>query len=337
MLPLSNDNTLINLYENIKNKDPSKLLLRSDNKGNISIVEKWSLSTILHAIFHPFSYKKCYDLQHNLTHLKPLFENAPAQDQEKLQLLATKITAIVTHATRPGSQKAPLADSLQKIAANLGAIRTVAAKINIGNDFDIESGKGTERVVLKHKNSNATLTLAKGDLTQQHGQNVEAVMNAANAVMFHGGSGTNAALSNLVPKAHWKKEAHNLSVTECGAMTWPDKPLKNDPNQIKPRYILHVLGPDISKIKNPDMAACKKLVYEAYTNLFNKCKELGLGSIQVTGLSTGAFAGPFQGNQEWYDSVDQALYQAMTEAMQQGKVNQIVYVAPNRVPLSNYL
>lgn len=117
---------LLSMYEEIKAKDPKNLLICSkDNK--IVVEEKNGILNIarraISAIFHPFSYKKPYDLSANLTVLQALFKEAEVQakgaDTSKLKKLAKKLEAVVNHATRPNSNKANLAGVLKRTAQNL--------------------------------------------------------------------------------------------------------------------------------------------------------------------------------------------------------------------------
>src|SRR5262249_16793706 len=83
-----------------------------------------------------------------------------------------------------------------------------------------------DRITLQFPDGMSTLTLAQGDVTQQHGVDVEAVMNAANEVLYWGGGGTNRAFSSIISQTDWEqaRTKTHLEVSDCAEMKWPENP-----------------------------------------------------------------------------------------------------------------
>ncbi len=109
-----------------------------------------------------------------------------------------------------------------------------------------------------------------GDITKQ---NVDAVVNAANAHLFHGG-GVARAIANADDSV-WKTskeyiQKHGpLKVSECVAL-----------KAKKWEYVIHVVGPRGTK---------PELLKKAIRCAFEKAKELKLKSIAIPPISTGIF------------------------------------------------
>lgn len=118
-----------------------------------------------------------------------------------------------------------------------------------------------------------------GDLTEQR---VDAIVNAANKHLAHGG-GVAAAIvrkggrviqdqSNAYTRAHGSVPVGGVAVTSAGALS--------------ARYVIHAVGPRWGEGEEP------RKLYSAVSAALLKARELGLASVALTAISTGIFGYP---------------------------------------------
>ncbi len=261
---------------------------------------------------------------------------------------STLIGSQTTSTKSEGITSSLLLSQTQEKSASPMPINNQSASINLGStDFPppkfpptwerifIEEVSGTEEyIALKNPQSGNTLVLLKGSITQDHGMKIDAVVNAANSTMFHGGAGTNAAFSKIINEDDWSKgakkylgERKGLDVGECADIPWPS----NAQEGIKPGFLFQVLGPD--QKYQEDLEGAQQKIYEAYKNIFSKCREHKLQSVQMPLLSTGVFAS----NQEWVQKMHAAAFKAIEEEIaSEDGVKTIVLVDYSRRPWKEY-
>jgi len=127
--------------------------------------------------------------------------------------------------------------------------------------------------------SNVELECVRGDITKQ--ENIQAIVNAANANLTHGGGVAGAI--NKAAGPHLAKESEKLAPIKPGqAVVTKGYELSND-------YVIHCLGPIYGKDKPED-----EILKQCYKNALDKAEELEIESIAFPAISTGVFKYPIQ-------------------------------------------
>ena len=128
-------------------------------------------------------------------------------------------------------------------------------------------------------NSDVNLECVKGDITKQ--EDIQAVVNAANANLTHGGGVAGAI--NKVAGPELTKESEKLAPIKPGeAVVTKGYDLPND-------YVIHCLGPVYGKDK-PEA----EVLSQCYKNALDKAEELRAEGIAFPAISTGAFGYPVE-------------------------------------------
>lgn len=225
---------------------------------------------------------------------------APISVQSKSQPEESVKPSAVPSKAKTGVQE-------QEISYANRVLRSGSHKIEAHQDFLITR--------VSKKEGQINLEFAKGDIAGERLGQVDAVVNAANGVMFYGGGGTNAALSKAFDKQEWESQAkalgNKLEVSEVKVFDF--KP-KAEGSQNHPKFLFQALGPVLT---SDDLDTYKEQVYQTYKNIFAKCRELQVKSILIPLLSSGIFAGAHQNNPAWHKRVEEALFQAMAEELEQ--------------------
>lgn len=138
------------------------------------------------------------------------------------------------------------------------------------------------KVVFEKKINNIDFKIVVGDLTEE---NVDAIVNAANSYLSHGG-GVAAAISRK-GGAIIQKES-NEYVKKHGIIKTGEVGVTSGGN-LKTKYVIHAVGPVWhGGNENED-----KLLYNAVYNSLKKAEELKVKSISFPAISAGIFGYPF--------------------------------------------
>ncbi len=139
------------------------------------------------------------------------------------------------------------------------------------------------KLVKEIKLSNVSIKLIHGDITEEK---VDAIVNAANSRLQHGGGvagiiskkggPTIQKESNEYVKKFGSIETGNVAVTSGG--------------NLKCKYIIHAVGPVWQGGSNNE----ETLLYRAVYNSLKKADERGLDSIALPAISTGIFGYPIE-------------------------------------------
>jgi O-acetyl-ADP-ribose deacetylase (regulator of RNase III) len=127
----------------------------------------------------------------------------------------------------------------------------------------------------------AVLQLVHGDLTEQP---LDAIVNAANAYLQHGG-GIAAAISRLGGPAIQAES--DRWVGQHGPVTH-DLPAVTSGGDLPCRYVIHAVGPVYGEGDEDDKLAA------AVSGALRQAGQLGLASIALPAISTGIFGFPRQ-------------------------------------------
>jgi putative ATPase len=129
--------------------------------------------------------------------------------------------------------------------------------------------------------SGATLSLYHGDLTDER---VDAIVNAANEHLAHGGGVAGAILRKGGPEIQAESnawmQAHGPVRTGTAAITGAGR--------LPARYVIHAVGP----VWSGDAARDDALLSGAVTSALRLAEERGLASIALPAISTGIFGFP---------------------------------------------
>lgn len=129
--------------------------------------------------------------------------------------------------------------------------------------------------------SGATLSLYQGDLTEEH---VDAIVNAANEHLAHGGGVAGAIARKGGPEVQRESDAwvrtHGPVRTGTAAITGAGK--------LPARFVIHAVGP----VWKGNAARDDALLRGAVTSALALADEKGLASIALPAISTGIFGFP---------------------------------------------
>ncbi|EPP35605.1 macro domain protein [Chlamydia ibidis] len=178
------------------------------------------------------------------------------------------------------------------------------------------------------------------------------IVNAANAEMSSGKSGTNLALSKAVNFQSWKNSRggkDKLEIAECTSGLWiPAKPPKTTKGKIppankphvyvpgEPKFLAQLLGPTAEQLGS-DCNQCYRLVKQAYRNCLEEGKKNGSELIQLPLLSASIFAPDIhekdaQGRNKrelWINGIRSALVDALQEFAQKNPLYPLVVIVTN--------
>lgn len=132
---------------------------------------------------------------------------------------------------------------------------------------------------MKKRLSNLEVEISKGDITHQ--EDIEAIVNAANAYLTPGG-GVSGAIHKAAG-AQLYQEAKKLAPIKPGEAVITSG--YNLPN----RYVIHCLGPVYGKDKPED-----KLLSDCYRNALGLAEEKGISSLAFPAISCGIFGYPLE-------------------------------------------
>ncbi|MDN5324306.1 MAG: hypothetical protein PWP02_16 [Thermosipho sp. (in: thermotogales)] len=137
------------------------------------------------------------------------------------------------------------------------------------------------KTYLRMKINNTIVEVVNGDITKEE---TEAIVNAANSHLSHGGGVAGAIVraggriiqeeSNEYVKNHGPVETGEVAVTSAGSL-----PAK---------YVIHAVGPIWKGGKENE----KELLAKAIRNVLKKANELKLKSISIPAISSGIFGFP---------------------------------------------
>jgi O-acetyl-ADP-ribose deacetylase len=126
------------------------------------------------------------------------------------------------------------------------------------------------------------LVVLRGDITQQE---VDAVVNAANASLL-GGGGVDSAIHRRGGPAILE------ACREVRRSTWPDglptgEAVATTGGDLPARWVIHIVGPVYARSPDPvsELAAC-------HTNALRVADEVGARTVAFPAISTGAFGYP---------------------------------------------
>jgi O-acetyl-ADP-ribose deacetylase (regulator of RNase III) len=136
---------------------------------------------------------------------------------------------------------------------------------------------------MEFKIANATLTLVKGDVTDQA---TDAIVNAANSTLLGGGGVDGAIHAKGGPKI--LEECRRLRAKE-----WPDglptgNAVATSGGNLKAKYVIHTVGP----IWRGGVQEEPKLLRRAYWNTLKLASQMGLKSVAFPSISTGSYLYP---------------------------------------------
>lgn len=137
--------------------------------------------------------------------------------------------------------------------------------------------KVIERPMRTYKHQGVTIELTRGDITQQ--DDVEAVVNAANAMLMPGGG-----VAGAIHRAAGPELAE-----ECRPMApiAPGRAVISGGHGLPNRWVIHCLGPVYGQDEPAD-----RLLADCYRNALRLAEENGIVSVSFPALSTGAFGYP---------------------------------------------
>ena len=129
--------------------------------------------------------------------------------------------------------------------------------------------------------SGATLSLNQGDLTEER---VDAIVNAANEHLAHGGGVAGAIARRGGPEIQRQSDewvrAHGPVRTGTAAITGA--------GNLQARFVIHAVGP----VWSGDAASDDALLRGAVTSALTLAHDRGLASIALPAISTGIFGFP---------------------------------------------
>lgn len=115
---------------------------------------------------------------------------------------------------------------------------------------------------------------------------VDAIVNAANQTLLGGGGLDGKIRKKAGPKLN--EECENLKEIQPGIKALPGQAVITKGYNLKAKYIIHAVGPNYEKDKNPSQT-----LREAYENSLKLAEEYSLKSIAFPSISTGNYKYPF--------------------------------------------
>jgi O-acetyl-ADP-ribose deacetylase (regulator of RNase III) len=133
--------------------------------------------------------------------------------------------------------------------------------------------------MITKKISDIQLDVTVGDITEQ--KDIEAIVNAANAYLTHGGGVSGAIHRKAGP------ELEKESMTK--APIKPGEAVITKGYNLPNKYVIHCLGPVYGSDKNPE-----QLLSNCYKNALKLAEENRITSIAFPAISTGIFGYPIE-------------------------------------------
>ena len=134
-----------------------------------------------------------------------------------------------------------------------------------------------------HLSDGRILRITEGDITEQ---DVDAIVNAANEMLAHGGGVAGAIAAKGGPAI---TSESRRSVQEHGHVPTGSATITRGGN-LKARYVIHAVGPVWQGGSRDE----ERLLASAVQNALSLADERGLGSIALPAISTGIFGYPIQ-------------------------------------------
>jgi O-acetyl-ADP-ribose deacetylase (regulator of RNase III) len=136
-------------------------------------------------------------------------------------------------------------------------------------------------IVQQQLSSGQTLALYHGDLTEE---NVDAIVNAANAQLAHGGGVAGAIVRR---GGHEIQEESNAWVRQNGP-AGHDRPALTSGSRLPARWVIHAVGPVWGSGDE------ERKLQAAYTSALQLAHEKRFASIAFPSISTGIFGFPIE-------------------------------------------
>lgn len=128
-----------------------------------------------------------------------------------------------------------------------------------------------------YEHHGTTIELTRGDITRQ--DDVEAVVNAANAMLMPGGGVAGAIHRAAGPEL--AEECRPMAPIE------PGQAVISGAHGLPNRWVIHCLGPVYGQDEPSD-----RLLADCYRNALRLARENGIASVAFPAISTGAFGYP---------------------------------------------
>lgn len=139
------------------------------------------------------------------------------------------------------------------------------------------------KIIKKIKINDVLINIVEGDITQEE---VDAIVNAANSELIHGGGVAGVIAKRGGPQV--QKESNDY-VRKFGSVETGNVAVTSGGN-LKCKYLIHAVGP-IWRGGNKDE---EKLLYNAVYNSLKKAEELKLNSIALPAISAGIYGYPIE-------------------------------------------
>ncbi len=137
-------------------------------------------------------------------------------------------------------------------------------------------------MILKEvKYKGVKIQIVQGDLTEE---NVDAIVNAANSHLMHGGGVAGA----IVRKGGYAIQKESDEYVRKNGPVKTGNATVTSGGKLKAKYVIHAVGPVWRGGNNNEDA----LLYSAVYNSLLKAKEIGAESVSMPAISTGIFGFP---------------------------------------------
>jgi O-acetyl-ADP-ribose deacetylase (regulator of RNase III) len=198
-------------------------------------------------------------------------------------------------------------------------VQLLQEKLKKLSDIQLEmKGKVAEAagapIVFTFNNGKNTLQILKGDIGDlKILKDADAVVNAANSIMFYGGAGTNRALSKLMTEDVWDGQVKGRSLNVSDAYVFEKECIK--PEGKEGVFLIQALGPDLSGNVASEQLRSDSMnqIYQGYKNIFQACRERGVQSVIFPFLSADLFAGPYRNDPAWKEEIAKMIFKAIEE------------------------
>ncbi len=137
-------------------------------------------------------------------------------------------------------------------------------------------------MILKEMNyKGVKIQIVQGDLTEE---NVDAIVNAANSHLMHGGGVAGA----IVRKGGYEIQKESDEYVRKNGPVQTGNVAVTSGGKLKAKYVIHAVGPVWRGGNNKE----DELLYSAIYNSLLKAKEIGAESVSMPAISTGIFGFP---------------------------------------------
>ncbi len=137
-------------------------------------------------------------------------------------------------------------------------------------------------MILKEmKYKGVKIQIVQGDLTEE---NVDAIVNAANSHLMHGGGVAGA----IVRKGGYEIQKESDEYVRKNGPVKTGNAAVTSGGKLKAKYVIHAVGPVWHGGSNHE----DELLYSAIYNSLLKAKEIGAESVSMPAISTGIFGFP---------------------------------------------